>query len=142
VTRLRGRQDNACRPRPHFRLNEGFSLNERLLEICEADRPKVVEIVEQEVAAALEGAKKPRKKRLPKEGEEDWVSLKSLFGVAKIPLAVAEVIADAIDKMMSAGDITSANKWQWMEYVAIEYLNGVEIGALQESDEGLPVGRS
>ena len=83
---------------------------------CERDKPKVV--------ALLKNQKKPRKKRLPKEGQEYWLPLRMIFGTANIPESAADVILQGIEKMKEAGDITNENKWQYIEFLSAQYLAG------------------
>jgi hypothetical protein len=69
-----------------------------------------------------EGELKPRRKRLPKEGQENWVSLRKLFKTAKVPEDVAGVIRQALDKMKRKGDISDGNLFQLLEYLCANYL--------------------
>ena len=57
------------------------------------------------------------------EGPER-VHLKDIFGSAWIPKEAASVVRDAVTKMLEAGDIGQTNRWQALEYMAAEYLNG------------------
>lgn len=64
---------------------------------------------------------------LDEEGEvihKNFVPISSVIGTDMIPAPTAEIILRAVEKMMSAGDITSKNKWQALEYWAAEYLSG------------------
>jgi hypothetical protein len=89
--------------------------------ICPTDRDRAYALV----AAARKPMKK--RKRLPKVGEEDWVALRTIFGNSKVPEAVADVVQEAIQTMIKAGDISETNKWQFLEFVAADYIaeNGV-----------------
>jgi len=51
-------------------------------------------------------------------------ALRDLFGTAYIPSEAAHVIRQAIEKMQKNGVITKANKWQFIEYLASDYLAG------------------
>jgi ParB-like nuclease domain len=55
------------------------------------------------------------------EGPER-VHLKDILGTAWVPKEAALVIRDAVQKMVRAGDIGQANRWQALEYWAAEYL--------------------
>jgi ParB-like chromosome segregation protein Spo0J len=57
------------------------------------------------------------------EGPER-VHLKDLFGSTWIPKEAASVVRDAITKMLKAGDIGQTNRWQALEFMAAEYING------------------
>ena len=75
---------------------------------------------------ALTAKMKPRRKKLPKQGQETWVPLRKVLGTARIPETVAEVVQQCIDAMTLSGDIAEANKWQVLEYVCAEYLAGIQ----------------
>jgi hypothetical protein len=65
---------------------------------------------------------KPRRKRLPNPEKENWIPLRDIFGTAKIPEGAAEIVVNAITKMLTAGDIEQSNKWQFLEYLSAEYM--------------------
>lgn len=56
--------------------------------------------------------------------DAEWTPLTNIFGGAAIPKESAEVIQEAVKKMMDDGQITSKNKWQFIEYLAADYLAG------------------
>lgn len=56
--------------------------------------------------------------------EQEWVPLTNIFGGAAIPKESCDIIQDAVKKMMDEGQITSKNKWQFIEYLAADYLAG------------------
>jgi ParB/Sulfiredoxin domain len=49
--------------------------------------------------------------------------LKDIFGTSWIPKEAAFPIANAVKKMMEAGDIGQTNKWQALEFWAADYLS-------------------
>ena len=55
------------------------------------------------------------------EGPER-VHLKDVFGTTWLPKEAASVVRDAVAKMVKAGDIGQANRWQALEYWAADYL--------------------
>ena len=59
-------------------------------------------------------------------GEEidaaERTAIRDIIGTAYIPAEAAETIRAAIEKMKKNGDITNANKWQALEYMAADYL--------------------
>jgi hypothetical protein len=56
--------------------------------------------------------------------DPERVHLKDIFGTAWVPKEAASVIRDAVQKMTKAGDIGQTNRWQVLEYMAAEYVNG------------------
>lgn len=58
--------------------------------------------------------------------EGEWVQLTSLIGSSAIPKEAAEVIQQAIKKMVDSGDVNSNNKWRAIELLAADYLGGDE----------------
>jgi len=56
--------------------------------------------------------------------EEDWTYLTKLFGSNAIPAESAETITKAIKKAEKEGAITSKNRWQLIEMMAVSYLKG------------------
>jgi len=56
--------------------------------------------------------------------DPERVHLKDIFGTAWVPKEAASVIRDAVQKMTKAGDIGQTSRWQALEYMAAEYLNG------------------
>ena len=81
---------------------------------------------------------KTRRKRLPKEGHEDWIPLRKIFKTANVPEAVAEVIEQALDLLKLNGDIDDTNLWQGLEYVFAEYLSGAGVDPPAEDVSKLP----
>ena len=55
---------------------------------------------------------------------KEWTQLTSIFGSPAIPSESAEVIANALKKMMDEGNVGHKNKWQAIEYWAADYLAG------------------
>lgn len=105
---------------------------ELIESFCDRDREAAralisrVEGLERRVTELEPKPKKERRPRLPKEGQEDWVTLRSLFGTAKIPGDIADLLKAVIEKMTASGDIGDKNKFQALEYMAAEYLAGAE----------------
>lgn len=58
------------------------------------------------------------------EKNTSWVPLSSIFGTSKVPAAAARIIKKALDKSTSTGDVSSDAKWQFIEYLAADYLGG------------------
>lgn len=54
--------------------------------------------------------------------DSQWVPVDTLIGRSKIPVGSAKIIKKALDKMVGAGDITSKNLFQGLEYMAADYL--------------------
>src|ERR1017187_5287910 len=54
--------------------------------------------------------------------DPERVNLKDIVGTAWVPKGAASVIRDAVQKMVEAGDIGQANRWQAIEFLAAEYL--------------------
>lgn len=53
-----------------------------------------------------------------------WVPLSSVLGTDMVPAEAARVIREAVEKMVSKGEVTAKNRWQALEYWAAEYLGG------------------
>lgn len=53
-----------------------------------------------------------------------WVPLASILGTDDIPVGAAQVIKEAVQKMMDRGEVTKKNLWQAIEYWAADYLAG------------------
>ena len=86
--------------------------------------PKDRELAKEILGRGNPNEAKPRRKRLPKEGQEDWISLRKIFKTAKVPGAVAGMIERALNLMKISGDISDTNLWQGLEYVFAEFLSG------------------
>lgn len=56
------------------------------------------------------------------DGEEEWVTVSSLFGAAAIPVETKEIMKQAFDKMKKEGLITDKSKWKALEVLATNYL--------------------
>ena len=56
--------------------------------------------------------------------DREWVQLTEIFGGSAIPKESADVIKEAVKKMMENGAIGAKNKWQFIEYLAADYLAG------------------
>ncbi|MBZ5653487.1 MAG: ParB N-terminal domain-containing protein [Acidobacteriia bacterium] len=54
--------------------------------------------------------------------DPERVHLKDLFGSTWVPKESAKVIRDAVQKMLEAGELTKASRWQALEYWAADYL--------------------
>jgi hypothetical protein len=54
----------------------------------------------------------------------EWTQLTSIFGSSAVPAESAEIIQEALKKMIADGIIGAKNKWQAIEYLAAEYLTG------------------
>jgi hypothetical protein len=57
---------------------------------------------------------------------DKWVTLHEVFGVNRIPLESAVTIWRALDKMRLDGDLDWKSRWLGVEYLAAEYLAGLE----------------
>lgn len=57
-------------------------------------------------------------------GDSEWVQLTSIFGSSAVPSEAAEVIQEAVKKMIEEGVVGPKNKWQAIEYLAADYLAG------------------
>jgi len=109
--------------------------HEAILErFCAKDRELAKEIL----GRGNPNAAKPRRKRLPKEGQENWVSLRQLFKTARVPEAVAEMIEHAINLMKLNCDISDTNLWQALEFAFAEYLSGAGVDPPAEDGPELP----
>jgi hypothetical protein len=53
-----------------------------------------------------------------------WVPMAAIFGGDRVPEPAAQVIRDALEKMLGAGELTSKNLWQSLEFWAADYLGG------------------
>ena len=56
--------------------------------------------------------------------DSEWVQMTGIFGSSAIPAASAEIIREALKKMMEDGVVGPKNKWQAIEYLAADYLTG------------------
>lgn len=56
--------------------------------------------------------------------DSEWVQLTSIFGSSAVPSEAAEMIQEAVKKMVEEGVVGPKNKWQAIEYLAAEYLAG------------------
>ena len=54
----------------------------------------------------------------------EWVQLTGIFGSSAVPSESAEVIQEAVKKMEKEGVIGPKNRWQFIEYLAADYLAG------------------
>jgi len=61
--------------------------------------------------------------------EEDRMALRDLVGSFYIPIGAAQVIGEAIDKMVDAGHVTAEARWRALELWAAEYLAGPPLHA-------------
>ncbi|MBH8599084.1 MULTISPECIES: ParB/RepB/Spo0J family partition protein [unclassified Thermoactinomyces] len=55
---------------------------------------------------------------------KSFVPISSILGTDMIPAPVAVILHQAVEKMMSTGEITNKNKWQVLEYLSADYLSG------------------
>lgn len=79
------------------------------------------------VGAAIHAMIKNTEQMLDDVGYSDdteWVPLTNIFGGAAIPKESANVIQEAIKKMIGQNQITNKNKIQFIEYLAADYLAG------------------
>jgi hypothetical protein len=58
------------------------------------------------------------------DDSQEWTPLSAVFGSPAIPKDAAEVIGEALKKMMKEGAVGAKNKWQAIEYWAADYLAG------------------
>lgn len=56
--------------------------------------------------------------------DSEWTQLTSIFGSGAVPAEAAEVIQEAVKKMVDDGIVGQKNKWQAIEYLAAEFLAG------------------
>lgn len=56
--------------------------------------------------------------------DSEWVQLTGIFGSSAVPAEAAEVIQEAVKKMVDEGVVGAKNKWQAIEYLAADYLAG------------------
>ena len=56
--------------------------------------------------------------------DSEWVQLTSIFGSSAVPAEAAEMIQEAVKKMVEEGVVGPKNKWQAIEYLAADYLAG------------------
>ena len=57
------------------------------------------------------------------EPKEEWVSLSSIFGSGAMPKSAADVVHQALSKMLMFEEITPDSLWAALEFWAVEYLN-------------------
>jgi len=57
-------------------------------------------------------------------GDEEWVQLTSIFGSGAVPSEAAEIIQEAVKKLIHDGVVGQKTKWQAIQYLAAEYLAG------------------
>lgn len=88
--------------------------------ICPRDKEKAY--------ALVEAARRPktRRKRLPNTERQNWVKLSKLFGTARIPEEVAEVVQMGLNQLTIAGDIGPKNKFQALEFVFADFIAGAK----------------
>ena len=55
---------------------------------------------------------------------QEWIQLPNIFGSPAIPKEAADIINEALDKMVKEGQVGAKNKWQALEYWAADYLAG------------------
>ncbi len=58
------------------------------------------------------------------EESQEWVQLPNIFGSPAIPKEAADIINEALNKMVEEGHIGAKNKWQALEYWAADFLAG------------------
>lgn len=56
------------------------------------------------------------------EDNIEWVSISKAIGTTLIPKSSIDIIKKAIEKMQKNGIINEKNKWQFIEYMAAEYM--------------------
>ena len=56
--------------------------------------------------------------------DSEWVQLTGIFGSSAVPAESAEIIQEAVKKMVEEGVVGPKNKWQAIEYLAADYLAG------------------
>lgn len=57
-----------------------------------------------------------------------WFSWKELTGLDEVPAEAAIVMSEAMKKAIREGDITYQNRWQLLEYLCAEFLQGPDRG--------------
>lgn len=55
---------------------------------------------------------------------EEWVPLADVFGGAVVPPEVADVVREAVERMLKSGDVTTKARWRAIELWAADYLAG------------------
>ena len=88
-------------------------------QYCKKCLPKAIALAKS-LANDIEA--RPKRKKLPKPGQENWIPLRKLFKTAKVPEDVADVIQRAIEKMKKVGDISDNNIFQMLEFLCADYL--------------------
>jgi hypothetical protein len=53
-----------------------------------------------------------------------WVPMAAIFGGDRVPEPAAQLIRNALEKMVGSGELTSKNLWQALEFWAADYLGG------------------
>ncbi|MBZ5499548.1 MAG: hypothetical protein LAP85_24375 [Acidobacteriia bacterium] len=120
-------------------VTDDCSDHEAILKMfCPKDRALAREIL----GRGNPNAAKPRRKRFPREGQEDWIPLRRIFKTAKVPEAVGEMIEQAINLMKLNGDISDTNLWQSLEFAFAEYLSGADVDPPAEDAPELPENES
>jgi hypothetical protein len=70
-----------------------------------------------------------RSERQVDHDADDWTDLADVVGSGRIPESAATIVRRALDAMTRLGETTPKNRWQGLEYMAAEYLSGVEVEA-------------
>lgn len=55
--------------------------------------------------------------------DSDWVSIETVIGRGMVPVSTAKIVKQALDTMLSRGEITKKNTWQALEVMAQKYLS-------------------
>ena len=56
--------------------------------------------------------------------DAEWIQLTSILGSGAVPKEAADIIQEAVKKMVDDGVVGQKNKWQAIEYLAADYLAG------------------
>ena len=53
-----------------------------------------------------------------------WVRMRTIFGESVLPPDVAATVVRAVNRAVAVGDVSRTARWQFLEWMAAEYLNG------------------
>lgn len=57
-------------------------------------------------------------------GREGWTPLHEVLGSARIPPDLAVLLAQAVDKMVAAGDVETDSRWRALEFLLADFIAG------------------
>jgi hypothetical protein len=53
----------------------------------------------------------------------EWVRMKTIFGLSVMPPASAAIVARAVNRAVAVGDVARNARWQFVEWMAVEYMH-------------------